>query len=102
MSCSTGVFETLRDAQALIERWRVTPSVAIFASRSMPTTRPSDGSSRATRKIAAVRPTLVLDLGAGTGALSEAILEHEGVGAVEAIDVDAEMLDRARIRLKRF
>ncbi len=61
-----------------------------------------EGLARAARKIAAVRPTLVLDLGAGTGALSEAILEHEGVGAVEAIDVDAEMLDRAHIRLKRF
>ena len=61
-----------------------------------------EGLARAARKIAAVRPTLVLDLGAGTGALSEAILEHEGVGVVEAIDVDAEMLDRAHIRLKRF
>ena len=40
----------------------------------------------------------------GNGALAEAMLEleHEGVGVVEAIDVDAEMLDRARIRLKRF
>ena len=34
--------------------------------------------------------------------MSEAILEHDGVGTVEAIDLDAEMLDRARIRLKRF
>ena len=56
----------------------------------------------AAREIAGIRPTLVLDLGAGTGALAEAMLEHEGVGVVEAIDVDAEMLDRARIRLKRF
>ena len=61
-----------------------------------------EGLIRAAREIAGVRPTLVLDLGAGTGALAEAMLEHEGVGAVEAIDVDAEMLDRARIRLKRF
>ena len=61
-----------------------------------------EGLSRAAREIAHVRPTLVLDLGAGTGALSEAILEHHGVGTVEAIDLDAEMLDRARIRLKRF
>ena len=56
----------------------------------------------AAREIVGIRPTLVLDLGAGTGALAEAMLEHEGVGVVEAIDVDAEMLDRARIRLKRF
>ena len=56
----------------------------------------------AAREIAGIRPTLVLDLGAGTGALAEAMLEHEGVGVVEAIDVDAKMLDRARIRLKRF
>ena len=61
-----------------------------------------EGLTRAARVIAHVRPTLVLDLGAGTGALSEAILEHKGAGAVEAIDVDAEILDRARIRLKRF
>ena len=61
-----------------------------------------EGLTRAAREIAHIRPTLVLDLGAGTGALSEAILEHEGVGAVEAVDVDAEMLDRASIRLKRF
>ena len=53
-------------------------------------------------KSAAVRPNLVLDLGAGTGALTEAILEHEGVSTVEVIDVDPEMLDRARTRLRRF
>ncbi len=61
-----------------------------------------EGLRRAACEVAAVRPTLVLDLGAGTGALTEAILEQEGVGAVEAIDVDPEMLGRARIRLKRF
>ena len=61
-----------------------------------------EGLAQAARKIAAVHPTLVLDLGTGTGALAEAILEHEGVSVVEAIDVDAEMLDQARIRLKRF
>ena len=61
-----------------------------------------EGLTWAASEIAGIRPTLVLDLGAGTGALAEAMLEHEGVGVVEAIDVDAEMLDRARIRLKRF
>ena len=61
-----------------------------------------EGLTWAAREIVGIRPTLVLDLGAGTGALAEAMLEHEGVGVVEAIDVDTEMLDRARIRLKRF
>ena len=61
-----------------------------------------EGLTRAAGEISGVHPTLVLDLGAGTGALSEAILQHEDVGAVEAIDVDAEMLDRARVRLRRF
>ena len=61
-----------------------------------------EGLIRAAREVAGVRPSVVLDLGAGTGALAEAMLEHEGVGVVEAIDVDAEMLERARIRLKRF
>ena len=61
-----------------------------------------EGLTRAANEIANVRPTLVLDLGAGTGALAEAILEHELVGSVEAIDIDPEMLAQARIRLKRF
>ena len=61
-----------------------------------------EGLSRAAREIAEIRPRLVLDLGAGTGALAEAILEDEGVGAVIAIDIDAEMLDQARVRLERF
>ncbi len=61
-----------------------------------------EGLNRAAGAIAAVRPGLVLDLGAGTGALSEAILEREEVGALEAIDIDPEMLARARTRLQRF
>ena len=61
-----------------------------------------EGLTRAADEIAAIRPGLVLDLGAGTGALAEAVLEHERVGCVEAIDIDPEMLDKARIRLKRF
>ena len=56
----------------------------------------------AARAIAAVRPGLVLDLGAGTGALSEAMLGHDAVGTVELVDVDPEMLDQARVRLERF
>ncbi len=56
----------------------------------------------AARAIAAGQPGLVLDLGAGTGALSEAILRHDDIGAIELIDVDAEMLDQARTRLERF
>ncbi len=61
-----------------------------------------EGLKRAAQEIAAVRPGLVLDLGAGTGALSEAILEHDSVEALEAIDIDPEMLAQARARLERF
>lgn len=56
----------------------------------------------AARAVAADGPGLVLDLGAGTGALSEAILRHDAVDAIELVDVDPEMLDRARARLERF
>ena len=56
----------------------------------------------AARAVAVSRPGLVLDLGAGTGALSEALLRHEAIGAVELVDVDPEMLDQARVRLERF
>ncbi len=61
-----------------------------------------EGLTRAAREVAAVAPAHVLDLGAGTGALAAAILEHDAVRVVEAIDVDAEMLARARIRLHGF
>ena len=44
----------------------------------------------------------IIDLGAGTGALSEAILESSTEAVVELIDVDGEMLDQARTRLARF
>ena len=44
----------------------------------------------------------VLELGAGSGAFSEAMLERREVGAVELVDADAEMLGRARFRLARF
>lgn len=61
-----------------------------------------DGLTRAAQEIAGVRPGLVLDLGVGTGALSEAILEHGSVAALEAVDIDPEMLAQARARLERF
>lgn len=48
------------------------------------------------------RPQLVVDLGAGTGGLSEAILARDEVGVVELLDVDPEMLTRARSRLAVF
>jgi tRNA (cmo5U34)-methyltransferase len=57
---------------------------------------------RAAAAVAAVRPGLVLELGAGTGALSETLLGHTEVGAVELVDVDAEMLGQARTRLEAF
>ena len=52
--------------------------------------------------LAASGPDWVIDIGAGTGALSEAILAHEGAQTVELIDVDPEMLEQARRRLERF
>ena len=45
------------------------------------------------------RPELVIDLGAGTGALAEAILLADDAVTVELIDVDPEMLHQARTRL---
>jgi tRNA (cmo5U34)-methyltransferase len=58
--------------------------------------------SVAASAVASVGPRRVVDLGAGTGGLSEAILEREEVGGVELLDVDPEMLDHARERLRRF
>ena len=54
------------------------------------------------RELAPVAAGLVLDLGGGTGALAEAILESGTGGTVELIDVDREMLAQARTRLGRF
>jgi len=53
----------------------------------------------AARTVAETGPEHVLDLGAGTGALSQAVLAHCGQCRVTLIDVDSEMLDRARARL---
>ena len=58
--------------------------------------------ARAAREAAAGRPEVVVDLGAGSGALSEALLERPEVGRVVALDVDPEMLGQARVRLARF
>jgi tRNA (cmo5U34)-methyltransferase len=55
--------------------------------------------AEAAKAVAAVAPRLVVDLGAGTGALSAALLERDEVCTVELVDVDPEMLDQARIRL---
>ncbi len=54
------------------------------------------------REFALVRPSRVLDLGGGTGSLTQALLNHGGVGHIDLIDVDPEMLAQARIRLARF
>lgn len=56
----------------------------------------------AAEQVASVAADLAIDLGAGTGALAEAILSTGKVGAVELFDVDPEMLKRARVRLSRF
>jgi len=52
--------------------------------------------------VASVTPERVLDLGAGTGALSAALLSRPEVGTVELVDVDEEMLGQARTRLTAF
>ena len=57
---------------------------------------------RAAEEVAGVKPERVLDLGAGTGALAEAILERSDAAVVELVDVDGEMLGRAEARLRRF
>ncbi|MCY4120675.1 MAG: methyltransferase domain-containing protein, partial [Acidobacteria bacterium] len=56
----------------------------------------------AARELADVASGLVIDLGGGTGALAEAILQSSRSGTVELIDVDGEMLAQARTRLGRF
>ena len=61
-----------------------------------------EGLARAASEVARIRPQRVADLGAGTGALSEALLEQDAVGVVEALDIDPEMLAQARTRLERF
>lgn len=55
--------------------------------------------ARAASAVAAVAPAHVVDLGAGTGALSEALLKHDSVGTVELLDLDPEMLEQARSRV---
>ena len=52
--------------------------------------------------LAPAAPGPIIDLGAGTGGLSEAILESSAAAVVELIDIDGEMLDQARTRLERF
>ena len=56
----------------------------------------------AAEAVAVVRPEVVVDLGAGTGGLSEAILGHEQVGTVVLLDVDPEMLEQGSARVARF
>ena len=56
----------------------------------------------AARELAPIAPDPIVDLGAGTGALAEAILASSESSVVELIDIDPEMLDQARTRLARF
>ena len=57
---------------------------------------------KAARAVAEARPRRVIDLGAGTGALAQALLRRCEKATVELIDADAEMLDQARERLSPF
>ena len=52
--------------------------------------------------IAAITPERVIDLGAGTGSLSERVLDRTRTTIVELWDVDDTMLAVARTRLARF
>ena len=52
--------------------------------------------------IAEVQPRRVLDLGAGTAALSEQVLLRTSEAVVELWDVDPQMLKQAAARLDRF
>ena len=56
----------------------------------------------AAEAVAGVAPARVLDLGAGTGALSGALLRRPEVGTVELLDVDPEMLTQERVRLRGY
>jgi tRNA (cmo5U34)-methyltransferase len=56
----------------------------------------------AVEAVAGHAPAHVLDLGAGTGAMAAAVLERTDDTVVELIDIDEEMLTRARIRLAGF
>jgi len=56
----------------------------------------------AVHAVASETPAHVLDLGAGTGALAAAVLDRTDETLVELIDIDNEMLTRARIRLADF
>ena len=47
-------------------------------------------------------PEHVVDLGAGTGALAQAVLQRCGKCRISLIDVDPEMLDQARERLDAY
>ena len=56
----------------------------------------------ASRELVRNGPELVLDLGAGTGALAEAVLSVDDAVTVELLDVDPEMLAQARERLSSY
>ncbi|MFT5431891.1 MAG: tRNA (cmo5U34)-methyltransferase [Myxococcota bacterium] len=57
---------------------------------------------QAAEAVAAVTPSLVLDLGAGTAALSEQVLARTDDTVVEQWDIDPAMLDQAQPRIERF
>ena len=51
---------------------------------------------------AEAKPGHVLDLGSGSGGLSEALLSYPEIGIVELWDIDPEMLEHAKIRLSAY
>lgn len=57
---------------------------------------------RAADEVARIAPARVVELGAGTAALSAEVLARPGVGSVVLLDIDPEMLDLARDRVGVF
>ena len=57
---------------------------------------------RTAEAVAGAKPGRVIDLGAGTGALAQAVLQKCGEARVLLIDADAEMLEQAQERLAPF
>ena len=51
---------------------------------------------------AEIKPHHVLDLGSGSGGLSEVLLSYPEIGMVELWDIDPEMLEHAQMRLSIY
>ncbi|MGI9628273.1 MAG: class I SAM-dependent methyltransferase [Longimicrobiales bacterium] len=57
--------------------------------------------TQAAEAVSAIDPGLVVDLGAGTGALTEQVLDRTSRATVELWDIDSAMLDQATPRIAK-